>query len=279
MQIHTHNAELKARIEEATVELVERNEELSCANQSILDIQKKLGHSRRLAAVGQLAATVAHELGTPLHSISGHLHLLMEEHLSVDAKRRLAIMQSQLDRIIDSIQDILDTTRPQDAQFAPVDLNSLIEDVTLLVMPETVSKELTIEKDLAPSLPPVFGVSGRIEEVFLSIIDNAIDASCPGSVISVSTRCGEADGCDIISPNGGWVSVIVRDRGRGIPEEQLKRLFEPFYTTKAYGQGTGLGLAISKEIIEGHNGHIKIESAPGKGSAFTVFLPAEKSKV
>ncbi|MBI5491904.1 MAG: HAMP domain-containing protein [Deltaproteobacteria bacterium] len=286
-QINMHNDELQHKIKLATEELLRRNEELSYANQSIYNFQKKLGHSRRLAAVGQLAATVAHELGTPLHSISGHLQLLVEEpglSLNKEITRRLDIMQSQLERITGSIQNILDTTRQPSANFVMVDLNKLLDDVTILLMPEIVSKGIAVKQDLRAGLPPVYGVKPRFEEVFLNLLDNAIDASPEkGTIVISSEVSGPPD--NSLLPAGElsevpWVKVVVKDNGRGIPEDYFQDIFKPFYTTKAHGHGTGLGLAISQEIVAGHRGVILVESRINEGSAFSVLLPAaEKGKL
>lgn len=277
-QINRHNDELQQKIRLATDELLKRNEALRVANQSIYNIQKKLGHSRRLAAVGQLAATVAHELGTPLHSVSGHLQLLMEEQdLSKDMTRRLTIMQSQLERITDSIQNLLNTTRQPEANFDMLDLNRMLGDLLFLVMPETLSRHIMVDQDFQTGLPHVFGSSGRIQEVFLNLIDNAIDASYDGGTISVSTRVVDIPPGE--DPGGGkWVKVAVTDNGRGIPKEYIGKIFAPFYTTKVHGRGTGLGLSISQEIVRSHHGHIEVKSRPGEGSAFMVFLPAAEKK-
>jgi signal transduction histidine kinase len=282
-QINQHNEDLKQKVHNATEELLRRNEDLLEANHSIYEIQKKLGNSRRLAAVGQVAATVAHELGTPLHSISGHLQLLMEDSdLSRDKVRRLEIMQSQLERIIESIQDILDTTRQPSAKRDIIDLNSLLEDISILVLPEAVSKEITVRKDLQKDILPVFGSTRRLEEAFLNLIDNAIDASQHGSAISISTKTIDPPGEDVVSDgdllNIPWVRVSIKDKGRGIPEEHIRHIFRPFYTTKSVGQGTGLGLAISQEIIESHKGFITVESALNHGSTFNVCLPTALRK-
>lgn len=286
-QINRHNDELQNRIKLATEELLKRNEELSCANQSIYNFQKKLGHSRRLAAVGQLAATVAHELGTPLHSISGHLQLLVEEPdltLNRDITRRLDIMQSQLERITGSIQNILDTTRQPSANFVMVDLNRVLDDVSILLLPEIISKGIAVKKDLRAGLPHVYGVKHRFEEVFLNILDNAIDASPEkGTIVISSELSGPPDNSLLPARELSevqWVKVVVRDNGRGIPEDFVQDIFKPFYTTKAHGQGTGLGLAISQEIVTGHRGIILVESRINEGSAFSVLLPAaEKEKI
>ena len=280
-QINRHNDELQHKIELATVELVKRNEALRAANQSIYEIQKKLGHSRRLAAVGQLAATVAHEFGTPLHSVSGHLQLLMEEpNLSADTTRRIKIMQSQIERMTSSIQNLLDTTRPPD-KYDHLDINRMMDDILLLVLPEITSRQITVSRDFKKGLPAIYGSSSRIQEVFLNIIDNAIDASREGGEIRISTSLALPSGKGVparVPSTGKWVMVKVADSGRGIPEDLKEHIFTPFYTTKAYGHGTGLGLAISQEIVESYNGNITVESRVDEGSVFTVFFPADYKK-
>ncbi|MDO8426680.1 MAG: ATP-binding protein [Deltaproteobacteria bacterium] len=286
-QINLHNDELRQKIKLATEELIKRNEELSFANQSIYNFQKKLGHSRRLAAVGQLAATVAHELGTPLHSISGHLQLLVGEPAlsgNKDITRRLDIMQSQLERITGSIQNILDTTRQPGANFDMVNLNKILEDVTILLMPEIISKRIIVKKELLSGLPHVYGIRPRFEEVFLNLLDNAIDASPEKGTIIISSEISGPPENSLLPVEElstvPWVKVAVRDNGRGIPEDYLVDIFKPFYTTKAHGHGTGLGLAISQEIVNNHHGIIMVESRINEGSAFTVLLPAaEKGKI
>lgn len=281
-EINRANDELQEKIRQATEELRRRNDELSLANQSIYDIQKKLGHSRRLAAVGQLAATVAHELGTPLHSVSGHLQLLLDEpNLPKGTERRLTIMQSQLERITASIRNILDTTRRSGDAIDSVDLNDVIEDISILVLPDTVSKKITVKKDLQPGLPPVHGSRGRFEEVFLNLIDNAIDASRQGGAISIITK--RAAGGGAVPPErfsaGAWIEVTIKDNGRGIPADYLAHIFEPFYTTKARGHGTGLGLSISQDIVKSYRGYMAVESKVNEGSAFSVFLPVAGGEV
>lgn len=280
-QINRNNDELQHKIEIATDELMKRNKALRAANQSIYEIQKKLGHSRRLAAVGQLAATVAHEFGTPLHSVSGHLQLLMEEpNLSADTTRRIKIMQSQIERMTSSIQNLLDTTRPPD-KYDHLDINRMMDDILLLVLPETTSRQITVSRDFQEGLPAIYGSSSRIQEVFLNIVDNAIDASQEGGEIRISTSLALPSGKGVparVPSTGMWVMVKVRDSGRGIPEDLKEHIFTPFYTTKAYGHGTGLGLAISQEIVESYNGNITVESRVDEGSVFTVFFPAEYKK-
>jgi len=278
-QVNSFNEELQHKIQIATKELQERNTELSEANQAIYKMQKQISHSNRLAAFGQLAANVAHELGTPLHSISGHLQLLMEEaNLSEDMHRRLTIMQSQIDRLIKSILNLLDTTRPPETTFEWVDLTTLLEDLIILVLPETVSKQIEVNKEFQTRLPKVYGSSRQLQEIFLNLLDNAIDASPQGGVITLKTESVVSEN-NFQEPAGDsshykeWLHVIIKDRGRGILQDSIQHIFEPFYTTKTRGKGTGLGLAICQEIIHSYGGAIVVESKVDEGSTFTVKIP------
>lgn len=277
-QVNSFNEELQKKIETATKEIQHRNEELVDANQAIYKMQKELGHSNRLAAFGQLAANVAHELGTPLHSVSGHLQLLMEEtNLSETMRRRMVIMQSQVDRLVKSIQNLLDTTRPPDTSFERVDMNILLEELIILILPETVSKQIIVDKEFQHDLPKIYGSPRKLQEIFLNLLDNAIDASPQGSVITVKTKAVASEdgsqGPESTPSQTGWLHVIIKDTGRGIPQDSLQHIFEPFYTTKDRGQGTGLGLAICQDIIHSYHGIVMVESKVDEGSTFTVKIP------
>ncbi|MBI5641998.1 MAG: HAMP domain-containing histidine kinase, partial [Deltaproteobacteria bacterium] len=174
--------------------------------------------------------------------------------------------------------NILDTTRQPDTRFDHVDLNRLLDDITILLLPETISKHIKIVKDFDESLPLVYGSKGRFEELFLNLIDNAIDACSQNGVISIITKTAGPPHYSLRTNDGPsrtpWAQVTVKDNGRGIPEAFLQDIFKPFYTTKARGQGTGIGLAISQEIVNSHHGFISVESMVDKGSAFTVLLPS-----
>ena len=187
-------------------------------------------------------------------------------------------MQSQVERIITSIRNILDTTRQPESRPGLVDLNGVIEDLSILVMPETISKGIRVTKTFAPDLPLVYGSRSKLEEVCLNLIDNAIDALPGAGAITIATRRVPSPEGLVLKTEGlrrvHWVEVTIEDNGRGIPEALLKDIFKPFYTTKALGKGTGLGLAISQEIVAGYHGFLTVESEPQKGSAFKVLLPS-----
>jgi signal transduction histidine kinase len=280
--IHTFNEELQNKIDEATGELQKRNDDLVRANRVIYQMQKDLVHSNELAAIGQLAATVAHELGTPLHSVSGHLQLLLDESaLSEDARRRLGIIQSQIERLINSIQLLLNTTRFPETDFDWIELNVVLEDLCVLFSPETMAKRITVIKEFDPNLPKLLASHSQMQGVFLNLIDNAIDELSNGGTLAIQTK-RIAPPIDPSRPaweeaaDTDWVEVTVQDNGRGIPPDRIQKIFEPFYTSKDPGQGTGLGLSICRDLVHRHGGAITAESRLDEGSRFIVRLPVRK---
>ncbi|HUK55769.1 MAG TPA: ATP-binding protein [Nitrospiria bacterium] len=281
-RIHTFNEELQNKIDAATDELQRRNDELTRANRSIYQMQKQLVHSNELAAIGQLAATVAHELGTPLHSVFGHLQLLLDEGgLTEDARRRLSIMRSQVERLINSIQRLLNTTRFPETDFDWIELNVVLEDLCVLFSPETTAKRISVVKEFDPNLHKLLASYSQIQGVFLNLIDNAIDELSGGGTLVIRTKqigpprdSPGRSGEDALEAE--WVEVMVQDSGRGIPSDHLQKVFEPFFTSKEPGQGTGLGLSICQDVVQRHGGTIALESRLAEGSRFIVRLPVRK---
>lgn len=281
-RIHTFNAELQNKIDAATEELQKRNDELMRANRSIYQMQKQLVHSNELAAIGQLATTVAHELGTPLHSVSGHLQLLLSEGgLTEDARRRLSIIQSQVERLINSIQQLLNTTRFTETEFDWIELNVILEDLCILFLPETIAKQITVVREFDPNLPKLLASHSQMQGVFMNLIDNAIDELSNGGILSVRTKRIDPpkDSSQRLweeTPDTVWIEVMIQDTGRGIAPDHLQKIFEPFFTSKSPGQGTGLGLSICRDVVHRHGGMITVESRLNEGSRFIVRLPVRK---
>jgi signal transduction histidine kinase len=212
-------------------------------------------------------AEVAHEVGTPLHSVAGHLELLRKDlapaAVTDDVARRLAIIETQVTRVIDIIARLLDVTRYASGESAPVDLARLARDTVDLVRPALASAGITLEVRAEPDLPPVQGRPDQLQQVILNLLTNAIDATPAGGRIEVTAR-------RVAGP--GEVEIAVADTGRGISVADRQRIFEPFFSTKEPGRGTGLGLFISAEIVREHKGRIEIDSDEGHGSTFHVFL-------
>jgi len=213
---------------------------------------------------------MAHEIGTPLNSISGYIQLMLTEGNGSDVMtRRLKIIESQLDRLTQTIRNLLHSTRQPAPQLEPLDINKLLEEVLSLTEPGMSMRGVYFVRQMQASLPLVSGDPGLLQQVFLNLMTNALDAMPQGGVLTIATSPGEA-----FAKNGKMVEVAVMDNGTGMSEEVKRKAIEPFFTTKDPGKGAGLGLAICEEIIRGHHGKLFIESLEGKGSTIRVQLLA-----
>jgi two-component system, NtrC family, sensor kinase len=270
-QVSQFNEELTGRIEAATSELARRNEELRLLNEALFESQRQLSQSEKLAAVGEVTAAMAHQIGTPLNSISGYLQLILQDgNLESKDQSRLKIIESQLDRLADSVKNLLSFTRQPKPQLKSLEVNEVLEELIHLSEPWFVARNVNLAKHLSPNLPPILGDPTHLQTLFLNLITNALDAMPRGGVLTIRTRRRIPPPS---SKEERWLEIAVTDTGIGITEESKKRIFEPFFTTKKIGEGTGLGLAICEKIIKEHSGRIEIESQVGKGSTFLVSLP------
>jgi len=269
-QVSQFNEELTRKIEAATSELAKRNEELRLLNEALFESQRQLSQSEKLAAVGQVTAAMAHQIGTPLNSISGYIQLILQDgNLQPKDQGRLKIIESQLDRLADSVNNLLSSTRQPKPQLKSLEVNEVLEELIHLSEPWFLARNVKLATHLSPNLPPILGDPTRLQTLFLNLITNALDAMPKGGVLTIKTR----QGLPPSSKEGRWLEIAMTDTGVGITEESKKRIFEPFFTTKKMGEGTGLGLAICEKIIKEHSGKIEIESQVGKGSTFLISLP------
>ncbi|HKC97009.1 MAG TPA: ATP-binding protein, partial [Methylomirabilota bacterium] len=268
-RIERFSEELRTRIAEATGELDHRVRQVEQLNVLLYEMQRRLSHAERLALSGRVMAEVAHEVGTPLHSVAGHLELLRRDLspglLSEDVTRRLGIIETQVARVIEIISRLLDATRRVPGEPTAVDLNALVRDTAELVRPGLAGARLTLEVRTEPGLPTVLGQRDQLQQVILNFLTNAIDASpLDGSVtMTTRSRAGQEE-----------VEIAIADTGHGISAADRKHIFEPFFSTKEAGRGTGLGLFITAEIVREHKGRIEVDSEEGKGATFRVCLPA-----
>jgi two-component system NtrC family sensor kinase len=270
-QVSQFNEELTGRIEAATSELAKRNEQLRLLNEALFESQRQLSQSEKLAAVGEVTAAMAHQIGTPLNSISGYLQLILQDgNLQSKDQGRLKIIESQLDRLADSVKNLLSFTRQPKPQLKSLEVNEVLEELIHLSEPWFLARNVKLAKHLSPNLPPILGDPTHLQTLFLNLITNALDAMPKGGVLTIKTRQRPPSP----SPREErWLEIAMTDTGIGITEESKKRIFEPFFTTKKMGEGTGLGLAICEKIIKEHSGRIEIESEVGKGSTFLISLP------
>ncbi|MGH2523677.1 MAG: two-component system sensor histidine kinase NtrB, partial [Anaerolineales bacterium] len=227
-------------------------------------LEASLAQSEKMAAVGQLAAGVAHEINNPLAAIIANAQLLRRE-LPPDDERQESVDLIALagDRAMKVVRGLLDFARQDRYEFVATDLNASVQGAIALVEHQLLTHSISLACDLAPALPLVLASHDHLQSVWLNLLLNARDAlaGAPGE-IRVTTRWMTSE-----------IHVTVADTGVGIPPERLARIFEPFYTTKETGQGTGLGLSLVHRIVRQHSGYIRVDSRPGQGTAFTVILP------
>jgi PAS domain S-box-containing protein len=229
-------------------------------------VQVQLVQSTKLAALGELAAQIAHEINNPLTSVLGYTSLALQDpDLPPTLRGDLEVIAEESLRTRRIVRDLLDFARRRDPRMEPGDLNATVRSVIeLLREPITVGNVVVVEK-LAP-LPPVSMDSDQLKQVFINLITNALDAMPDGGTLTITTGV-RGQGF------GDQVEATVADTGIGMSLEEIERIFDPFYTTKNDGRGTGLGLSVSRGIVEGHGGRILVESQPGRGSVFRVILP------
>lgn len=262
-------AGLESRVRQATQDLAEKNRELQTANQQLWEAQLEIGRSERMAALGHMAGTIAHELGTPLNSVLGYTQLLMREDLSPEQAGKLGIVESQVRRMIETIRSVLDRTRDRVPRRAPVALEPLVTEAIALVSTRLAGRDLDLRNEVPRDLPPIPGDTVALRQALLNLLTNAIDATDPPGVITVGASLVAANGA------GPHMELRVSDTGHGMSAEALTRVFEPFYTTKEPGRGTGLGLAIVDHIVRAHGGQVLVESVPERGTTMRIRLPLE----
>jgi signal transduction histidine kinase len=268
-RIENFSNELGRKVEEATGEVAHRNEELRRINEELFETQKNLARSERLAVAGQLAASLAHEIGTPLNSISGHVQLLARRKSNDEATtRRLLVIEKQVENIVRTVRQLLSWTRKFELKLELVDLGHVMEDSVLLSSPALELRKIRVHISLAKDCPKIYGDSGYLHQVFLNLINNSTDAMPRGGELRLELRAPAPE-----EPRE--VEVVLADTGAGMARETLAHIFDPMFTTKQIGTGAGLGLAICDQIVRQHAGTIHAESEPGHGTTFTIRLPLD----
>lgn len=239
-------------------------------------IEQQLQQSEKLATVGELAAGLAHEVGTPLNVILGTAEYLMMEMEEDNPKvEDLKTIISQAEHITKLVRQLLRFSRYNQPEFKSTDINALVKDVLKLTdhqMPREKITEIKVITDLQPDLPSIIGDDNQLQQVFMNIIVNAIHAMPQGGTLTVSTRL---DKSPFSASNDRFIRISISDTGCGIPSQNIQKIFDPFFTTKDVDKGTGLGLTVSHRIIEDHGGTIEVESKVNEGTSFTVRLPIQ----
>jgi signal transduction histidine kinase/CheY-like chemotaxis protein len=245
--------------EKELVEVIHVLEDITLSNK----MQSQLLQTEKLSALGRLLASLAHEINNPLQALRSGLRLLARPNLN-DEKRQqyVAMLDKEVERLIDTTGQTLDFARPGRIGKKSTHLNQLLRETLVLVNKQLQRNKIEISLELASDLPAVWVVPDQIKQVFLNLILNAVDAMPDGGQLTLHTQ---------YLPDDAQVMVALIDTGRGVPEEILDRIYEPFFSTKE--AGTGLGLSICYSIVEAHGGHIDLESKQGIGSTFAVYLP------
>jgi len=239
-------------------------------NHMMEELQRRhdlLVKSHKLRAVGTLTAGIAHELNNPLNNITLTSAMLEEDYDDLDDEERLDMVRdlsAQADRATKIVRNLLDFARESEMEEESVDVGQLVDKTLQLTSNEIKLKKAKVECRVNPNLPPIHGDKQHLNQVFLNLILNAVDAMPSGGILEVVV--GK-------STEPGYIAVDVKDNGDGIPDHIVTSIFDPFFTTKHRSKGTGLGLSVSLGIVKKHGGNILVESKVGTGTTFTVLLP------
>jgi two-component system NtrC family sensor kinase len=267
------NNSLQLKVREATAEVLQKNQALSLTNELLSAAQRDAARAQRLSAIGQVVATVAHKIGTPLTALSGHIQLMAEyPTLGIESRQRLQTVEAQIERTSKIIQDLLLYTRRPEPVRSLIDLNTCVAECLALFQPEFDRRKIALVTEWGHQIEKVEADAQQLQEVFNSLIENALDAMPAGGTLGIRVSpyavLGQPD-------YRTWVAVELIDSGCGMTAAQLVQIFQPFFTTKRAGRGTGLGLVSALETVRAHGGEIKVESEPEQGSRFTIVLPTD----
>jgi len=227
--------------------------------------QEQLVQSRKIDAVGTLTSGIAHELNNPINNIVLTAEALKEDFQELEPEEAQGLIQDilmQAERASEIVKGLLDFSRSEHPEFEPLAIAGVIQDTLKLVRNQLALSGIQVEEEIPPDLPPIQGDRKGLQQVFLNLFINAIQAMLNGGTLHLRAYLADS-----------WLRLEVRDTGVGIEAEHLPRIFDPFYTTKQVGRGTGLGLSVSYGIVEKHGGHLEVQSKHGQGSTFTVVLP------
>lgn len=241
-------------------------EKIEERTQALREAQFQISHQEKMASLGLLAAGVAHEIGNPLTGISSMAQLIRRKIKDKDIQEYLKTILSNIERISRIVRELVDFARPTSYEATNVDVNRLIQSAVSIVRYDKRAKNMQLQLELDENLPPLLIVEDQLQQVFLNILINAVDA-CHQQTSNIKIRS---------YTNNGNLCVQFSDNGIGIAKDNLPKIFEPFFTTKKVGKGTGLGLSVSYGIIKNLGGNILVESIPFKGSTFTVEIPLEQ---
>jgi two-component system, NtrC family, sensor kinase len=256
------NDVLQQRVEDATSELRVRNAELETSYQRTLALREALTEAERMAAVGQMAASVAHQVGTPLNLVSGYVQMICEDRQTdASVRQRLQIVETQLSQVTNILRSMLDQAR-RPGPRVPVKVSAMVERVCAIARPRLARSNVALLVDAPDSLGVVHADAPQLELALLSLVTNALDAMPSGGTLTIRA-----------AKTAAGVRLAISDTGHGIPPALLPHLFDAGVTTKPPGHGTGLGLAIVREVVHQHGGQICAANGPESGATFAIDLP------
>lgn len=261
VELNDLHTRLEQRIAAATSELRDRNAQLVRSYESVLQLRETAARTQQLATVGQTLANVAHQIGTPLNLVSGHVQLLQHELTDPALRRRLTIVQDQIERVTSAVRDLLERARPH-RESRLVDMSALLDRLVDAMRGRLTASGIAMNASIMRTLPKVVADETQLELALLNLITNAVDAMQDGGTLTLSA-----------DRSSQGARIVIADTGPGIAPDVLPRIFEPWVTTKAPGHGSGLGLSITRDVIGQIGGSIDVQSIPGKGVTFTVDLP------
>jgi len=257
-RIH-HPTRVESEVDRLTISFNRMLEELETRQEQII-------HSRKIASLGTLVSGVAHELNNPINNIILTIDSLTGRRAHT-AERQAVLLQDMLTQALRAsgiVKNLLDFSRADSSAVQDLDIEKLLEETFLISRNQLTVNRINLTLDISPGLPMVRGNRQSLQQVLINLVTNAVQAMPDGGDLAVEAALDK----------DGRICITVRDTGEGIPEEHLSRIFDPFFTTKKVGQGTGLGLSVSYGIISKLGGRISVDSQLGKGSVFTVLLPA-----
>ena len=247
--------------------------------QERLNLERNLRQSEKLASVGQFAAGLAHEIGTPLGIIGGRAEFLLRRpRSSEEVGGNLEIIRSQIDRIAGIVRQLLEFARRREPAFRSVDLAQLLNTVTGLLEHKIVEKNIAVVIKIAPMLPAIKADPHQLQQVFINLFLNSLHALPSGGRIEITAEMAPQRNTNenqLADPDK--LRISFEDNGAGIPAEHLAQVFDPFFTTKDVGEGTGLGLSVVYGIIKDHQGEIRVYSQPGEATRFEILLPTDSN--
>jgi signal transduction histidine kinase len=266
---------LAARFNAMTNYLREAREEQARANTARLGLETRLRHSEKLATMGQMAAEIAHEVGTPLNVIGGRARSLARRSQDpTEVVKNADIISGQVERITKIIRQVLDFSRKSRPTLTHVDVHRVVDEALEFVDEYLRRQRIDAVVFAPPDLPPIPGDPGEIQQVCLNLVMNAIHAMPAGGrmTITLASVSRRKEGLALSAPSP-YLMMEVSDTGGGVPFADREKIFEAFFTTKDTGEGTGLGLAVAKGIVKDHDGFIEVDDRPEGGAVFRVFLP------